>query len=241
MPDPTYVLLHSPLVGPASWAPVQEELHLLGFRAVAPLVQERRDPSEGAVTCWRAYVDAAVEAITDLGADDVVLVPHSGAGALAAVIADMSVVPVSSIVFVDATLPNDGWTRLDEMEAHDAEFARGVRAALEDGARFPDWTSDQLAALIPDQVRRDTMLAEVQPRALDFFTEPIPAPNWPPDGMDPASPRCSYLHFSPPYAHAARAAEDLGWQVGHIDAGHFHALVNPEVVAAVIVRLSEGQ
>src|SRR5690606_28572816 len=118
-------------------------------------------------------------------------------------------------------------------------FARGVRTALEEGARFPDWTSDQLAALVPDPGRRDAMLAEAQPRALDFFTEPIPAPRWPPDAMDPTSPRCSYLHFSPPYAHAARQAEELGWQVGRIEAGHFHALVNPEVVAAVIVRLSE--
>lgn len=239
MPDPTFVLLHSPLVGPASWAPVRDELNLLGFQAVAPHIEERLDPSNGVTTCWRAYADAAAEAITDLGVDEVVLVPHSGAGALVAAVADMSIARVSAIVFVDATLPYDGWTRLDEMEAHDPEFARGIRADLQAGIRYPEWTGDQLAPMIPDIARREAMLAEVQPRGLEFFTEPIPAPHWPPSG-DEGSPRCAYLHLSPSYARPAQEAEALGWAVGRVDAGHFHALVNPEVVAAIIVRLAEG-
>jgi hypothetical protein len=81
------------------------------------------------------------------------------------------------------------------------------------------------------------LLAEVQARGLDFFTEPIPAPGWPP-GAD--GPRCAYLQFSPAYAASAEDAERLGWSVGRIEAGHFHPLVEPDVVANVIVRLSEG-
>ncbi|MCK9486961.1 MAG: alpha/beta hydrolase [Dehalococcoidia bacterium] len=239
MSDPTFVLLHSPLLGPASWAPVREELDLLGFRAVAPRMEERLG-SSGGVTAWRAYADAAAEAITDLGTDEVVLVPHSGAGPLVAAVADMSIAQVRAIVFVDAALPNHGWSRLDEMAAHDPGFARGIRADLEGGARFPAWTSDELAPLVPDSDRREAMLAEVQPRGLDFFTEPIPAPNWPPSGEDGSAARCAYLHLSSPYVHAAREAEALGWQVGRIEAGHFHGLVNPEVMASVISRLAEG-
>ncbi|MEX1022562.1 MAG: hypothetical protein WD058_05390, partial [Dehalococcoidia bacterium] len=71
---------------------------------------------------------------------------------------------------------------------------------------------------------------------LDFFEEPIPAPNWPPSARRPA---CAYLHLSPPYAAVVAEAEALGWPVGRIEAGHFHALVAPEVVASVMVRLYE--
>lgn len=238
MSDPTFVLLHSPLVGPASWAPVRDELDLLGFRAVVPRIEERLDAANGVTTAWRAYVDAAAEAITDLGADEIVLVPHSGAGPLVAAVADMSIAHVQAVVFVDAGLPSDGWSRLDEMTAHDPEFARGVRADLEAGVRYPEWSSDDLATLIPHTDRREAMLAEVQPRGLDFFTEPIPAPHWPPNQAD--GRHYAYLHLSSPYDHAAREAEAFGWPVGRIEAGHFHGLVNPEVVAAVIVRLAEG-
>lgn len=234
MPDPTFVLLHSPLVGPASWEPVREELTLLGYRAAAPRIEERLD-ANGAATAWRAYADAAAEAITDLGVDEVVLVPHSGAGTLMASVADMSIADVSAIVFVDAALPHDGWTRLDEMDANDAEFARGIRRDLESGVRYPEWTAQTLAPLIPDAARREALVAEMQPRSLDFFTEPIPAPGWPPADE---GPRCSYLHLSPAYTAAAHEAESMGWQVGRLEAGHFHALVNPEVVARLIVRLA---
>ena len=78
MSDPTFVLLHSPLVGPASWDAVREELHLTGYEVIAPRIEDAAAPY------WRSYVDRAAEEITDLGVDEVVLVPHSGAGALVA-------------------------------------------------------------------------------------------------------------------------------------------------------------
>lgn len=234
MPDPTFVLLHSPLVGPASWRPVHDAIHLEGFQVATPRIEDRVAPY------WRSYVDSAIEALRALveeeEADEVVLVPHSGAGTLAAAIAAESPIPIAGIVFVDAALPEDGWTRLQEMETHDAEFAREIRRELEGGLRAPAWTDELLAALIPDEDRRVALLAEVQPRGLDFFEEPIPAPSWPPSGR---RPHCAYLQLSSHYAAVAQEAEALGWPVGRIDAGHFHALVAPEVVGAVVLRLYE--
>jgi pimeloyl-ACP methyl ester carboxylesterase len=235
--DPTFVLLHSPLIGPASWQPVADAMTLHGFRVTAPRIDDADPPH------WRSYADRAAEAITDLALDDddeVTLVLHSGAGSIAAVIADISIARIAAIIFVDATLPHDGWSRLDEMEAHDAEFARGIRADLEAGVRYPDWTVEQLAPLIPEDDRRDALLAEMQPRGLEFFTERIPAPRWPPPPVREGGPRCAYLQFSPAYSAAAAEAERLGWSVGRIEAGHFHAVVEPDVVANVIVRLTEG-
>lgn len=233
MTDRTFVFLHSPLVGPASWQPVADALKLHGFEVAVPAIESDAPPY------WRSYTDRAAEAITDLALDDddeVVLVLHSGAGALAAAIADLSIARTAAIVFVDATLPHDGWTRLDEMEAHDPEFAAGIRADLESGVRYPDWTSPQLAPLIPDDASREALIDQVAPRGLDFCTEPIPAPAWPPP---PDGPRCAYLQFTRPYAAAAAQAERLGWPVGHIDATHFHGLVEPAVVASRILRLVE--
>lgn len=227
MPDPTFVLLHSPLVGPASWEPVREELHLSGFQAAAPRIEDAAPPY------WRSYVDSAAEAITDLGVDDVVLVLHSGAGALAASIADICVPEVAGIVFVDATLPVDGWTRLDELEANAPVFASGVRADLTAGGRFPDWSDALMAPLVPDDQRRRDLLAEVHPRGLDFFEEPIPAPGWP-------RARVAYLHLSSTYDPQAAHATAEGWPVEQLPLGHFGALADPPAVAAKIITLVEA-
>ncbi|MEX2373650.1 MAG: alpha/beta hydrolase, partial [Dehalococcoidia bacterium] len=110
MPDPTFVLLHSPLVGPASWQPVADAIYLHGFQVAVPRIES---PD---AAYWRGYVDAAVEALRDIDGDEVVLAAHSGAGPLVAAIAADSPLPVAGVVFVDAGLPADGWSRLQEME-----------------------------------------------------------------------------------------------------------------------------
>lgn len=222
--DPTFVLLHSPLVGPASWEPVRDELHLRGFQAVAPRIEDS-PPSY-----WRSYVDCATEAITDLGADDVVLVPHSGAGPLVAALADLCVPRVAGVVFVDAMLPVDGQSRLEEIESGDRAFAESFRADLDAGARYPEWSDAFLAPLVPDGARRAALLAEVQPRARDFFEEPIPAPGWP-------IPRLAYLQLSASYGAPAAHASSEGWPVHQMPIGHFGGLVEPGLVASHVIRL----
>jgi pimeloyl-ACP methyl ester carboxylesterase len=193
---------------------------------VAPRIED------SAPSFWRTYVDNAVETLTDLATDSVVLVPHSGAGALVAAIADMCVPEIAGIVFVDAVLPADGKSRLQTFEEEDASFASLVRTDLEAGGRFPDWSDAILAPLVPDAGRRRALLEEVQPRALDFFIERIPAPAWP-------RPRCAYLHLSSSYDRYTDVGEAEGWPTTRRPLGHFGALVAPDVVARDIVPLVE--
>ena len=140
---PTFVLLHSPLVGPVSWDAVRRAFYQRAYPVSVPTITSDAPPY------WRGYVDRAAEAITDTAADEVVLVAHSGAGALIAAIVDMAVPEVSGIVFVDATLPADGRTRLEEMEAFDPAFAVALRTGLDRGGRYPDWTD----ATLTEQIR----------------------------------------------------------------------------------------
>ena len=79
-----FVLVHSPFVAPAIWAPVADELRALGHEARAPDVDE-------------------VDAVGDAGA---VLVAYSGAGAELRG-------PARAYVLADALLPREG-TRLEE-------------------------------------------------------------------------------------------------------------------------------
>ena len=109
-------------------------------------------------------------------------------------------------------------------------FASGVRADLTAGGRFPDWSDALMAPLVPDADRRRELLAEVQPRGLDFFEEAIPAPGWP-------RRRVAYLHLSSTYDPQAEHAATEGWPVEHLPLGHFGALADPRAVAASVIRL----
>ena len=229
MSQPLLVLIPSPLLGSSSWAPVADELGGRGWEAV--IATELRDPVHRR-PCWRRTVDGAAASL-DRVADDrgVILVGHSGAGPLLPAIAGALRQHTAGYLFVDASLPTRGASRLEAMEAEDPAFAAELRTALDAGGRFPTWTDDQLRELVPDARRRAALLAELHPRGSDYWTEPQPiVSGWP-------NAPCGYLHFSPPYRSPADIARRSGWPLRHLPAGHFHLLVDPATVASALLEL----
>jgi hypothetical protein len=140
---------------------------------------------------------------------------------------------VAAYLFVDAGLPKDGLTRLQLMEEESPAWAAEFRLFLESGGQFPLWSDEDLKELVPSPDLRAALLAQLRPRGLDFFTEPIPVfPGWP-------DAPCAYLHFSPPYDQPASHARQLGWPVLQVEAGHFHMLADPPPVAGWLQKLVE--
>ena len=79
-----FVLIHSPLLGPRTWAPVARELGIRGHRAIVPsLLGLAHAPWPQ----WR-HVPESVRAAAANVSDPIVLVGHSGAGPLLPAIAD---------------------------------------------------------------------------------------------------------------------------------------------------------
>jgi pimeloyl-ACP methyl ester carboxylesterase len=230
MTRPIFVLIHSPLVGPATWEPVRVELRRRGVQAAAPVL---RDEPGSDVPFWRQHVASVVATLRGAPVGQpLVLVGHSGAGALLPVLGEALGRPVAASVFVDAGIHTDGLSRLEMMVAEDASFAGQLRTHLEAGGRYPEWTDKQLQEAIPDDERRTAVLAEMRPRGLDFFSEPIPVPDGWPDA--PAA----YLQFSPAYDVPAAKAREMGWPVRAIEGGHFLMLIDPDTVAEAILALA---
>jgi hypothetical protein len=101
---------------------------------------------------------------------------------------------------------------------------------LESGGSFPNWSFDDLQEVIPDESLRAQMIAEINPRGLDFFTEPIPVFKGWPDAP------CVYIKLSPAYEYYAAQARKAGWDTYEMEAGHFHMLVDPSSVTDVIIK-----
>jgi hypothetical protein len=225
MERPPFALIHSPLVSPSMWDPVAEALRRRGRVVLAPELYD----VPGGGPFWQQQAASAAAQLASAVAP-LVLVGHSGAGALLPAIRRALGRPVAGYLFVDAGLPIPGRDRLSTFgsQSEQAEF----HAYLEGGGRFPAWTETDLSTLVPDPAARRQLVAGLRPRGLDFWTELLPElAGWP-------DAPCGYVLFSPVYAESAAAARQLGWPVRELSAGHFHMLVDPDAVAEAIVSLS---
>lgn len=223
-----YVLIHSPLVGPGTWELVADQMRKNHVEAVVPRLV---DSSDSGKPYWQQHAESVSQALIDIQKDrPLTLVAHSGAGPLLPVIRASLPNPVRAYVFVDAGLPGKDKTRLALMNSEDPEWARQFQDYLGNGGSFPNWSFDDLKDVLPNESVRRQLVNEIQPRALDFFTEPIPVPeDWP-------DADCVYILFSEPYQKAALEARSLGWPVYELAAGHFHMLVNPKALGDLILE-----
>jgi hypothetical protein len=217
--ESTFVLVHSPLVGPTSWLPVAQELERRGRAAVIPSllgVAEAPEPQ------WR-HVPEAVRIATSHLQQRIVLVGHSGAGVLLPVIADASDNEVAALVFVDSLLPPSTGRLLLGPPA----FMDQLRPMATDGVLAP-WSRwfgpDAMRELVPDEHLRAQLEAEMPRLPLSYFEATVPVPD---DWTNRR--RCAYLLLSATaYAQSAAEARACGWPVIEIPGvQHLATATNP--------------
>jgi hypothetical protein len=229
---PALVLVHSPLVGPRSWAPVAEELRGRGREVAVPsLVNALRSASP----LYPALADAVVAGLPEPAAGGVVLAVHSGAGALVPPVVDRVPSRVRAVVFVDATLPHPGRTWMDTAPTETAEQLRGMAGA--DGLlpRWQEWFPPEvLAELVPDEQTRAAFSADVPRLPLRYLEEVAPqSTEW------RARP-CGYVQLSAAYDDAAADARRAGWPVDRVDGHHLSGVTEPTTVADAVVAMADA-
>lgn len=199
-----------------------------GLQVLIPRLIDSPNSSE---PFWKQHAESVRQAFARLSNDlPVTLVAHSGAGPLLPAISQSIPNPVLAYVFIDAGIPRDGASRLDLMQLEDPVWAAEFRQELERDVQFPTWSFEELEEILPDESLRRRLVAELRPRKLDFFTEPIPVfAGWP-------DAPCVYIQFSSAYDRPAARARQAGWITEGIPAGHFHMLVDPGRVASKIIE-----
>ena len=227
---PTFVLIHSPLVGPYTWQPVAAVLAARGHTVVVPSLVN------GALPFWSGHTRAIAEAFDSQARGSVpVLVGHSGAGPLLPAARQAIAGEVAGYIFVDAPMPRDGRSRLDLFGSR-AEADR-LRAAASGGV-LPPWGAsfdeDTWRGLIPADRARARFRAELRPTPLLVYEEPLTVFTGWPDAP------CGYLQLSSAYAAAANEARNLGWDTRTLPGHHLQMIAEPERVAGVIAEISSG-
>lgn len=228
----TFVLVHSPLVGPLTWSLVAAELERRGIRTVVPALQSTQAVGP---PYWQQHVDAIARALGPVNSDtSLVLVAHSGAGVLLPAVRQITKRPIAAYIFVDTVIPEDGKSPLDLFDSPEA--AEQFRQ-LAKGGLLPIWSDwwpeDALRALIPEPGLRQRFVAELRPLPVAVYKEAVPVVAGWPDAP------CAYLRFSPAYVRMAEKARSQGWACTELEGGHFHMLVDAEAVTNALFGLTE--
>ena len=226
----SFVLVHSPSVGPRTWQPVAHRLAQLGQEATVPSLLHVADQGP---PFWPRVVDAVRAGLDTAGqGQGVVLVAHSNAGLFIPVTTAALPGQVLGCVLVDAALPPASGSA----PVAPPELLAPLRDKASGGLlpRWTDWwDEEEVAPLFPDQQARHAVTEE-QPRLpLSYFEASVPVPT----GWD-ARP-CAYLLFGPPYDELAAQARGRGWLVEQLPGGHLHQLVDPDGVARSLLAIAD--
>ena len=224
-----FVLMHAPVLGPGSWAPVAGELTRRGHEVVVPVLT-------GFTEDGPPYASALLRRLMGQlpgGSRDVVLAVHSGAGVFAPYAADALGDREVGVVFADARLPPAaGNGRV--VEESILPLQRGL---ADDAGIVPPWPrwwpEEAVAAQFPDEATRALVSREAGALPLAFFEESLPPmpPSW-------GARRAGYLLFSEGYVETAREAQARGWPVREVSGEHLHMLVDPAGVATALTDLA---
>ncbi len=220
-----WVLIHSPLVAPATWDVLSATLADGGIDCRVP---DLRPTLLEGPPYWQRQVEAIASSAAAGG--PAVLIGHSGAGPLLPA-AGQAAGTVAGYVFMDAGLPTPGqsWTQSAPREHVEQLKSMRVDGWLPPWSQW--WGQEGLASLLPDPKTRDAFAGECLPLPWAMFEEPHPTvPSWP-------DAPCGYLRLSTAYQDAADRARAWGWPTIEVDADHLAMVTGPETVRTALLEL----
>jgi len=219
-----FLLVHSPVVGPSTWRWVANALREAGHKAVVPNLIAAATTGDPA-----RFTEAAVEATNS--DEPVVLVGHSGAGAVLPSIAVGLAPRPRLIVFVDASIPP-----CEGVFSAGGDFLPTLQELASDGIlpKWSRWWDDGvLEAIVPDQDRRLEVETELPEVPLRFYETLIAVPaGW-------CANAAAYLLLSDGYRRDADRAMLLGWPVRERYGEHLDIVTCDRDIADLLLDLAE--
>lgn len=223
-----FILLHSPLTGPAAWGPVAAELAARGIEATRPVIP----PMVALAAPFYESAARAVAAQVLSQGGPFVLAVHSAAGGLAPSVVAAAKGQVRGVLYVDAVPPYPGrcW-----FETAGDGLVASLKAKAAEGM-IPAWDqwfpAGALESLLPEGPLRERFIAELAPTPLAWFEETAPQ-------MDlPSDVGWGFLRLSKAYEREASEARRLGWPTLRRDLHHLAMGTHPVEVANAMMALT---
>ncbi len=227
-----WLLVPSPLLGPASWEPVADVMAELGQpSAIADPTMTKRDDLDH-ITPWLNDILAMKPPTAEV---PTVVVAHSAACPRTPLLVHQLLHKgwsIEAMILVDGRFP-DG--RAFTVSApHYGTMLDGMVRPDDYLPPWPRWWGSLVEGLVVDPVARDLVFNEASPVPRSWFDQGCPVPELPPHVGR------GFLSFGPGYNEACDRAHDAGWLTARLNGDHLHQVVNPGAVAATLRAMVAG-
>lgn len=223
-----FILLHSPLTGPAAWAPLAAALAARGIESTRPVIPP-------IATLAEPFYESAARAVAAQVLSQegpFVLAVHSAAGGLAPAVVAAVGRQVRGVLYVDAVPPHPGrcW-----FETAGDGLVASLKSKAQEGL-VPAWDQwfppGALEGLLPEGEIRGRFIGELAATPLAWFEEKAPEVDLPTDvGW-------GFLRLSKAYEREAAEARRLGWPTLRSDLHHLAMAAHPQDVAIAMLALT---
>lgn len=229
-----WLLVPSPLLGPASWAGVAQVLEDLRQRPVVPAPRATTTSHEDHIAPWVQDVISSLPPLTEVRDTPVVVVGHSATCPRLPYLADRLLdkgYNVESVVLVNGRFPADGKSATD-VDSPMVNLLDGLTRPDGYLPPWPRWWGSMVEDMLPDPELREKVLGEARPTPRAMFDQPIPAPDL------PRRVGLAFLATGDMYSPSHDQARAEGWTVARLDGEHLHQVVDPVTVACSLMSLS---
>lgn len=225
----TFVLLPGAWSGPWAWEPIHARLIHRGHRAYTVSFSGLPLHGDGDAVDLQTHVDDTLALIARHQLTDIVLVGHSYSGLIAGMVTDQAPRHIVRTVYVEGFLARHGKSLLDafggeqraqelaDIRANNGWWPPPPTAAI---AEEPDLTSAQVQwlanRLVPHPARTVTQPVEL--------TQPI------------ANQPSTYIARAHTGTHLETLQVAHGWDVHHLEAGHWPMLSVPDQLADLLLE-----
>jgi pimeloyl-ACP methyl ester carboxylesterase len=229
----TFILAHGAWHGGWCWQRVAERLRTKGHGVFSPSLTglgDRGHLLSPAINLSTHVADIA-NIIRSYDLEEVVLCGHSYGGLVITGVADQMAGSISSLVYLDALVPDDGQCMFDTIPQAIADEFR-AQAVAGDGFSVPPMTGEQFNV---NEADVQWMNRKCSNHPLASFTEPLTL-----SGAHLDVTRCVYVlaaGFDHPGTKAAYESVQTrsGWKTEIMQGGHDLMIDNPDAVAEVLL------
>ena len=234
MPPKTFVLVHGAWHGGWAWVRVADRLRAGGHRVFTPTLTglgERAHLIHPNVNASLHIADV-VAVIHYEQLSDIVLVGHSYGGCVISGVAERVPETISSIVFLDAFIPDDGDATVDLVQPSVQEIIRGVYACGETTVPVRD-----AAAFKVNEKDRAWVDSLAGPQPIGTMIEKLKL-----TGARERVPRKTYIRASGypnvSFEKAHARAKAAGWRTYEVPCGHDVMIDEPERLTEILLEVA---
>jgi len=232
----TYVLIHGSWHASWCWSRLSPKLENLGHQVLAPTLiglgelANLATPETGLTT----HIQQIELLLQEEGISDAILVGHSYGGMILTGVAELAPERISTLVYLDALIPEHGQSCFDLMPGVESEFRA---AAIASGCEWlvPPMSAEEFGVTDPKDAKWVNKM--LTPMPIMTHSEKVEAETDRARSMRRVYILCERFGFQP----IAEMARTMGFQrVVAIDAGHEVQLTHPEELLNVLLDIERG-